>query len=289
MAGRRPLSRPRTKLYDYNYSLGEQLYKPMVDRLDRKYSGRPAEDLESAMNRRPASLADEDPSRRRSLSSLLGEMNASSNHSTASQALAQLDEEDDFSSATLKRMRAARAGRSLTMDDGMEDHDSITSRLRRHQKLDLSDRLMDTVGLKTSELGDLESDSFFKRRTLRASSEENGLENGTMTKWTALKPEAARRALEAVSAADAQEEAAAALRAKKSRARIAEIENEMEELAERAAGRAGRRAMVSARLAEAAEVGDGSGSAVSSSSTSVRVKKTSIHQSASSEKKTVSF
>ncbi|XP_071443330.1 uncharacterized protein [Hetaerina americana] len=294
MAGRRPLSRPRTKLYDYNYSLGEQLYKPMMDRLDRKYSGRPAEDLESALPRRPASFVEvDDVPRRRSLSSLLGEMNTSSNHSAASQMLSQVEEEDDITSAALKRMRAARAGRSMTLEETLEDPDSVSSRLRRRPKIAMSDRLMDSVGLKTSELGDLESDSFFKRRTLRESSEENGLENGTMTKWTALKPEAARKALEAASAADAEEDAAAAMRAKRSRARIAEIENEMEELAERAAGRAGRRAMVTARLAEAAEMGDGSGSvnASSSSATSstVRVKKTSIQQSATAEKKMVSF
>lgn len=35
------LSRPRTKLYDANYNIGESYYKPALDRLDRKYSGRP--------------------------------------------------------------------------------------------------------------------------------------------------------------------------------------------------------------------------------------------------------
>uniref|UniRef100_A0A8D8UCE1 Uncharacterized protein n=1 Tax=Cacopsylla melanoneura TaxID=428564 RepID=A0A8D8UCE1_9HEMI len=35
------LSRPRTKVYESNYNIGESYYKPMVDHLDRKYSGRP--------------------------------------------------------------------------------------------------------------------------------------------------------------------------------------------------------------------------------------------------------
>lgn len=35
------LSRPRTKVYESNYNIGESYYKPMVDSLDRKYSGRP--------------------------------------------------------------------------------------------------------------------------------------------------------------------------------------------------------------------------------------------------------
>lgn len=33
--------RPRTKVYDTNYSIGESYYRPALDRLDRKYSGRP--------------------------------------------------------------------------------------------------------------------------------------------------------------------------------------------------------------------------------------------------------
>lgn len=35
------LSRPRTKVYESNYNIGESYYKPMMDQLDRKYSGRP--------------------------------------------------------------------------------------------------------------------------------------------------------------------------------------------------------------------------------------------------------
>lgn len=35
------LSRPRTKVYDANYNIGESYYKSALDRLDRKYSGRP--------------------------------------------------------------------------------------------------------------------------------------------------------------------------------------------------------------------------------------------------------
>lgn len=35
------LSRPRTKVYESNYNIGQSYYKPMMDQLDRKYSGRP--------------------------------------------------------------------------------------------------------------------------------------------------------------------------------------------------------------------------------------------------------
>lgn len=40
MSDRRTLlSRPRTRVYDCNYNIGEGYYKPMMDHLDRKYYG----------------------------------------------------------------------------------------------------------------------------------------------------------------------------------------------------------------------------------------------------------
>lgn len=50
MSGRTLLSRPRTRVYDANYNIGESYYRPALDRLDRKYSGRPL----SPPPRRPA-------------------------------------------------------------------------------------------------------------------------------------------------------------------------------------------------------------------------------------------
>lgn len=41
MSGRTLLSRPRTRIYDANYNIGENYYRPALERLDRKYSGRP--------------------------------------------------------------------------------------------------------------------------------------------------------------------------------------------------------------------------------------------------------
>lgn len=41
MSSRPILSRPRTKIYDANYNIGENYYRPALDRLNRKYSGRP--------------------------------------------------------------------------------------------------------------------------------------------------------------------------------------------------------------------------------------------------------
>uniref|UniRef100_A0A1Y1LIK9 Uncharacterized protein n=1 Tax=Photinus pyralis TaxID=7054 RepID=A0A1Y1LIK9_PHOPY len=42
MSSRRTiLSRPRTRLYDSSYNMGENMYRPALDRLNRKYTGRP--------------------------------------------------------------------------------------------------------------------------------------------------------------------------------------------------------------------------------------------------------
>ncbi|XP_063976608.1 uncharacterized protein LOC135162277 isoform X2 [Diachasmimorpha longicaudata] len=67
------LSRPRTRVYGCNYDKGESYYKPMVDHLDRKYSGRPL------FPEARTSLADEIAARRsdigtRSLSGAMGEL-----------------------------------------------------------------------------------------------------------------------------------------------------------------------------------------------------------------------
>lgn len=40
MSGRTILSRPRTRIYDANYNIGQNYYRPALERLDRKYSGR---------------------------------------------------------------------------------------------------------------------------------------------------------------------------------------------------------------------------------------------------------
>lgn len=72
MSGRTRL-RPRTKVYDTNYYLAESAYRPALDRLDRKYSGKatsPAKDTPSVardiLERHAEAFAEEDlPTARR--------------------------------------------------------------------------------------------------------------------------------------------------------------------------------------------------------------------------------
>lgn len=65
MSGRTILSRPRTRIYDANYNIGQNYYKSALDGLDRKYSPRPPSPLRAAvgraiLNRHDEAFADED-------------------------------------------------------------------------------------------------------------------------------------------------------------------------------------------------------------------------------------
>lgn len=55
MSSRSIYGRPRTRVYDANYNIGESYYKSALDRLDRKYSGRPT----SPARKSPSSIAAE--------------------------------------------------------------------------------------------------------------------------------------------------------------------------------------------------------------------------------------
>lgn len=50
MAGRSGVRSRRTRVYDCNYNMGESYYKPALDRLDRKTSGRPETDPAPTMS-----------------------------------------------------------------------------------------------------------------------------------------------------------------------------------------------------------------------------------------------
>ncbi|KAK3907707.1 Paramyosin, short form [Frankliniella fusca] len=74
MSSRTILSRPRTRLYDCNYNIGQSYYKPMMDHLDRKYSGRPTEMPNAYPATRPVNQEEQDLFRtRRAGSALIGD------------------------------------------------------------------------------------------------------------------------------------------------------------------------------------------------------------------------
>ncbi|KAF6201008.1 hypothetical protein GE061_005455 [Apolygus lucorum] len=94
MATRR-LGRPRTKVYDLNYNLGESYYRNALEGLDRKYGKAPAETIEAP--KRPMSVGDLE-------SILVSDRRPPSQSKVISDAL----EEDQEMMETLKRIQRAR-------------------------------------------------------------------------------------------------------------------------------------------------------------------------------------
>lgn len=121
-AARRYLSRPRTKLYDCQYAMGERSYRSMVDSLDQPRGSRTSDSttqLTAPSYTKPTTT----PSKYR--------------HS----ADRELSEDDD----TIKKIRAARA----KMEDEVRSFEegSNARRAARNNRVDVSERLLDSVGV----------------------------------------------------------------------------------------------------------------------------------------------
>ncbi|XP_049864362.1 uncharacterized protein LOC126365814 [Schistocerca gregaria] len=299
-------TRPRrTKVYDCNFRAGERYYKPVLDDVDRKYSGRSEAgtgglsslrgalaDAEASLGSRSRATPDAEFPERRPLSALLDEAEGedSSPFRRAGGGRRRLigsvddaDEEDDFFSS--RRVRESRARIAALEDEISAARTSSRSKLRAADEF--AEKVLDTVGLKNSDIGKarqfLEDESIYKRRSRAAAAEEEeDTGSRTLAKWSKLTD------LESVRE---NTESAAASRARQSRARLADLENEMEALENRAAARERRSANVRALLQETADVGLSSDAAESSSSsTTVRASALRVKKvSASAEKKTVTF
>ncbi|KAJ8897121.1 hypothetical protein PR048_002467 [Dryococelus australis] len=258
MSSRPILSRPRrTKVYDCNYDMGERYYRPVVDGLDRKYTGgrlsTPPVDsdlLQSTLPRRPLLLEEHEdslPRSRRPASALLNEYDAI--FDSRGRALGSggpptsrqwEDDADQEFTASLKRIKDSRAASRASFREEVE---SVSRRADT-----FSDKLLGSMGLKTpASSGTLDDDPFFKRRTLKVATSEE-LDDPSLTKWTALKSGARREV-------DTELAGAAQARASKSRARLADLDAEMEDMAQRSAAREKRAANLRALMAEAEAIG----------------------------------
>lgn len=304
MSGRSVLGRPRrTKVYDCNYTAGERYYKPVVDSLDRK--SRPAVRISSPDNfqtLRSALAAEEAeiPNFRRQISRPDDEFDFEEPRRNANTALQNEfdsifenrnralrgerspnrnlrtleDDADQEISSYVKRVRGTRSARP-TLEDEFEDE--ATSRgSKRRQVIDFQDKLLNSVGVKNSDIEKarlaIEEDPFFKKRTLRVTSEDDE-EAPSLTKWTALK----RRSL---LDGESEDFGSAAARARKTRSRLLDLDTEMEELAGRSAARDKRVAQLRALVKENED------NAAESTATSSRVVQRATVRT---EKKTVTF
>lgn len=157
---------------------------------------------------------------------------------------------------SLKRLRASKKSSRFAEDIDFENSVSnLENRMR------ISDKILETVGIGSSEVSGArralqENEERTEKRIARRLNDEGGL-----TKWTAL--------------GKSDDESAASQRAKATRARLTDLEDEMNELNERSAMREKRAARLRALVADS-----DSETNISSSKVTIRTEK---------EKKQVTF
>ncbi|XP_039286686.1 virulence factor-related M protein isoform X4 [Nilaparvata lugens] len=285
MSDTRRWSRPRTRVYDCNYNLGEQYYKPVVDSLDRKYGGGIAERL----------AADEPLSRR---SPFGAESSGGGGGGGRSSLMEAADEEFDVG-ASLQRLKASRAARQ-ELEDELESMSTermlkkkaataaaaresllegeLESALTggRRRKANYSEQLLDTVGVNGKMHEKLVDEVSTFRRKAQSAIDDFNEEVPRLTKWTALNATSMTESLEESAA-----EKAARARARASKARLADLDAEMEALTERGQQREMRVKGLRSLLAETA-----SSATIESSTTQVS---SSSVSSASKRERKVNF
>ncbi|XP_023289379.1 uncharacterized protein LOC105698962 [Orussus abietinus] len=272
------LSRPRTRVYGCNYDKGESYYKPMVDHLDRKYSGRPL--FSEPRN----SLADEIAARRTDFGTrdLAGSRSGSYGRDldleidprprTQPPTDPFLDDEetvfdsrgqrtrrkfaDDFASevaSTTRRFKAKVA--AIGFDEDLENN--------RRPRFEIDDKFLDSFGAKAKTALE-EADSAFKRRSKFLGEDDGAEEKPSLSRWTKL--------------VDEDLTGAAANRAKQTKARLNDLETEMEEMAERQAKRERRAAALRALVNENVAASEDLHQSISSSKkVSVRAERAEKH------------
>lgn len=279
MSSRTILSRPRTRVYDANYNIGESYYKSALDRLDRKYSGRPMTPprqsatpsiAQEIAERHAAAFADDDLySARERASKRITDEHIFDNRLNRQRAVDIYENGlDDETSATLSRIRK---NKKVSLIDDL-DLESTSNNLKTHRLLDRSEKILDSVGISDARRAGYDEDVTVKRRSLRVSAyaDDGAVSTEGLTKWTPISPpeEMVGR------------ESSASLRARQSRDRLNDIEEEMALMAEKQQAREKRLARLKALVAENDEEGDFGSEAVQAKSISI---------SARSEKKSVHF
>ncbi|XP_022903516.1 uncharacterized protein [Onthophagus taurus] len=272
MSSRPILSRPRTRIYDANYNIGENYYKPTIDRLDRKYyrpitpPPRLTAVPQDILDRHEKAFMDEDlPSFRRRAEKTITEPTLfdSRGGRISAAALAAEDAFDEEISSAVQRIRASK---KVAVIDDIDMESTAGSLLNRRIK-DRADKLLDTVGIVEVQPQKKEDEYVVKRRSLRfTKTEDDGVDSKELTKWTPIKSD--RGVFE--------EEMAAKQRASATKARLNEIEEEMNALADKQAARERRAARLKAILAEAQTDSEENASAVQSVRISARKEKRTI-------------
>ncbi|KRT83697.1 hypothetical protein AMK59_4350, partial [Oryctes borbonicus] len=252
MSSRPILSRPRTRIYDANYNIGENYYKPAIDRLDRKYSGRPITPPRSSpliaqdiIDRHERVFQEDDlPSVRRRAEKLIQEPSIFDSRGGRISASALDDSFDEEISSAVQRIRSNK--KVPVIDD--IDMESTVGNLTSRRVKERADKLLDSVGVKEevilSPRRALDEDVTIKRRSVRITQQEESADAKDLgSKWTPLLSD--KGAIE--------EESQAKRRALATKARLNEIEEEMNALADKQAARERRAARLKALVAETAQ------------------------------------
>ncbi|XP_044731856.1 uncharacterized protein LOC123294779 isoform X2 [Chrysoperla carnea] len=278
------MSRPRrTRVYDANYNIGESLYRPALDRLDRKYSGRPLESPprstpvpENVDDRFSRAFEEMDlPSARRRAEKLISDETIFDSRGAATKrdGLKIIpsfggDGDDDLDEEISKSLRKIRESRRKVLED--VDLEGTVSSLQTRRDMGLSDKLLDSVGINEVSARRIQNgeSSLVAKSNLRKSliMDDEFDDAPVQARWTALRDE---------------ETSGAAERAKQSRARLQDLEDEMEAISDRQAARERRGKQLRAILAECED----NNSNLSSQKSSLK----STRISARSEKKSVTF
>jgi hypothetical protein len=237
-------------VYDSNYAAGESYYKDAIDRLDRKYSGRPTSPAKQSSlpreirERHADAFADDDlPSARRRAEKCITDSNDFDMPKMRPMSMA-LDGEngfDDEITNSLLKIQQRRKQLASKMVDDVEMENTFNN-LASHRMVARSEKMLDSVGLNESSARKLfdEDSSSIRRRAIKMTTTETS-DNKNLSKWSALKEE------------DDAPSSSAAIRARKSRARLNDLNDEMEAMAEKQASREKRLANLRALMAENAE------------------------------------
>ncbi|XP_050301130.1 uncharacterized protein LOC126739484 [Anthonomus grandis grandis] len=241
------LSRPRTRIYDSNYNIGESYYKSALDRLDRKYSGRPLSPprgpssavLDIADRHARAFAEDDIEESRRRASNRIRENNVFDSRGARFSRASDSFEENGITDETASTLQRIRASKKVSYVDDL-DLESTSNNLKTQRLLDRSEKILDSIGINESSASKraLENEFSYQKRTLKATYDAEG---DNLTKWQPMP--APQENGEVVASA-------AALRARKSRARIDDIDDEMAAMQEKQAARERRVARLKQLVAE---------------------------------------
>ncbi|KAK9880715.1 hypothetical protein WA026_013039 [Henosepilachna vigintioctopunctata] len=267
MSGRTVLSRPRTRLYNANYNIGESYYKSALDSIDRKYSGRPASTPprissipRDILEKHDRAFEEEDlaTSRKRAEKHITEpHMFDSRGGYLAQRALDAV--ENDIDEETASALTSIRANKksSTSLDD--IDLDSTFSNIKSRRIINRSEKILDTVGINGSSRKALDEEISVKRK-LKVGQDTNG----DLVKWKPL-------------ISEPDHGSAAAIRARETKNRLLDIEDEMANIAEKQAARDRRVARLKALVAENSIEAENNQQNLQSLSISRRREKKTVH------------